>query len=239
MEFTEVKTKKLYRLVVQQIQEMIYEGKLKAGDRLPTERELVKQLNISRASIREALRSLDIMGLVESRPGEGTFITRPRESSDHILTEAFSLGLILEDNVSIELLDFRRILECGYISLAAQRIDETSLNRLEDYCKKMSGPSGDEKENINADTMFHMEIARASKNQIVYDVALFFFKALNFHIKTIRIHFAHEPKVMSSFVEQHRKILAALKNHDPETAVNAMRFHLDYVEKLIRKEIKG
>lgn len=239
MEFTEVKAKKLYRLVVQQIQEMIYEGKLKAGDRLPTERELVKQLNISRASVREALRSLDIMGLVESRPGEGTFITRPRESSDHILTEAFSLGLILEDNVSLDLLDFRRILECGCVSLAAQRIDEVSLSRLENYCKKMSNFYGNKKESIDADTMFHMEIAQASKNQIVYDVALFFFKALNFHIKTIRTRFAHEHQTMSSFVEQHRKILTALKAHDPETAISAMRSHLDYVEKLIRKEIKS
>ena len=77
--FISVKNKKVYEEVIEQIKDMIYNGILKKGDKLPSERDMVEELQVSRTSVREALRSLEVIGLIESRQGEGNFI---KESLD-------------------------------------------------------------------------------------------------------------------------------------------------------------
>src|SRR6056297_4335974 len=108
MEFKQIKNNKVYEQIIEQIRELIYEGELKKGDRLPSERQLKKDLGVSRASIREAFSALEMIGLIESRPGEGTFI---KERFDDNLVDPLSLVLILNENVEEELLELRRVLE--------------------------------------------------------------------------------------------------------------------------------
>lgn len=236
MEFKQIKNNKVYEQVIEQIRQMIYEGELKKGDKLPSERELKKQLGVSRASIREAFSALEMIGLIESRPGEGTFI---RDCFDEDIFNPLSLILLLNDNVAEELLELRRVLEIDCVKLAAERASETEIKELESYIEDLLSSSGYEEESIKADKMFHYTVARASGNKVLLFFMRSISEAMDFHIKNTRTKLVSKEETMSDFAEQHKQIFEALKEHNPERAAAEMKNHLDYVEKLINKEIEG
>lgn len=236
MDFEPIKTSKVYEEVINQIKKMIYEGNLKRGDKLPSERELKANLNVSRASIREAFSALEMIGLIESRPGEGTFI---KSNPDKNLLEPLSLALLLEEDVEQELLELRRVLEIDCVKLAAERINEKELERLLEILEKMETRTGFEEESIELDRDFHHTIAKAGKNNVLFYVMTSIMEAMDFHIKHTRTKLVSRPETMNQFTIQHRKIFEAIKNNDSEAAMTNMREHLDYVEKLINREIEG
>ena len=231
--FKPIKSIKVYEQVIDQIKEMIYTGQLKRGDKLPSERELRAQLHVSRASIREAFRVLEMIGLIESRPGEGTFI---KDSQDSIGLEPLSLILMLEDNLSLELLELRRLLEIESVQLAADRATEEELEEINKYNKILADSAGHEDYSIKADSMFHFTIAKASKNKVLYDVMMAISEAMDFHIKYTRTKLVSEKTSMMKFVEHHHNIYMALKERNKGKAAEEMKTHLNYVEELIKKE---
>ncbi len=236
MEFEPIKTRKVYEEVIEQIKDMIYRGDLRRGDKLPSERKLKDDLNVSRASIREAFSALEMIGLIESRPGEGTFI---KEEPDKNLLEPLSMSLILEENVAQELIELRKVLEVDCVRLAADRINEYELNKLSTILAKMEQRSGFEEESIELDRDFHHTIARAGKNKVLYYVMTSIMDAMDFHIKHTRTKLVSREETMDQFTMQHRKIYENIETGDVEGAMEEMRSHLEYVEKLINREIKG
>jgi GntR family transcriptional regulator, transcriptional repressor for pyruvate dehydrogenase complex len=236
MEFKPIKNSKIYEQVIEQIKSLIFEGKIKKGDRLPSERSLKEQLNISRASIREAFSALEMIGLIESRPGEGTFI---KSDLDRNILEPLSLMLLLQDNIVEELLELRRVLEVDCVRLAAERSNDSELEEMEKQIKDLAESSGFEEKSIRADRQFHYTIARSSKNNVLYNVMVSISEAMDYHIKNTRTKLVSHKSTMENFVWQHRDIFQAIKDRDPEEAMKAMHNHLDYVEKLIKREIKG
>ncbi len=236
MDFEPIKTSKVYEEVINQIKDMIYEGNLKRGDKLPSERELKTNLNVSRASIREAFSALEMIGLIESRPGEGTFI---KNEPDKNLLEPLSLILLLEEDVEQELLELRRVLEIDCVKLAAERINEDELDKLAVILENMEERTGFEEESIELDRDFHHTIAKAGKNSVLFYVMTSIMDAMDFHIKHTRTKLVSRPETMDQFTIHHRKIYRAIKKKDSELAMNNMREHLDYVEKLINREIEG
>ncbi|PUU92261.1 FadR/GntR family transcriptional regulator [Halanaerobium sp.] len=236
MEFKQIKNNKVYEQIIEQIRELIYEGELKKGDKLPSERQLKKDLGVSRASIREAFSALEMIGLIESRPGEGTFI---RDSFDEDIFNPLSLILLLNDNVAEELLELRRVLEIDCVKLAAERATEAEIEELQSYIEDLLSSSGYEEESIKADKMFHYTIARASGNKVLLFFMRSISEAMDFHIKNTRTKLVSKKETMTDFASQHQQIFKALKEHNPEQAAAEMKNHLDYVEKLINKEIEG
>jgi GntR family transcriptional repressor for pyruvate dehydrogenase complex len=236
MEFKQIKNNKVYEQIIEQIRELIYEGELKKGDKLPSERQLKKDLGVSRASIREAFSALEMIGLIESRPGEGTFI---RDSFDEDIFNPLSLILLLNDNVAEELLELRRVLEIDCVKLAAERATAAEIEEMESYIEDLLSSSGYEDESIKADKMFHYTIARASGNKVLLFFMRSISEAMDFHIKNTRTKLVSKEETMSDFARQHQRIFKALKDHDSEKAGAEMKNHLDYVEKLINKEIEG
>ena len=234
MDFKQIKNNKVYEQIIEQISELIYEGELKKGDRLPSERQLKKDLGVSRASIREAFSALEMIGLIESRPGEGTFI---RNSFDEDIFNPLSLVLLLNDNVAEELLELRRVLEIDCVKLAAQRATEEQIAEMGSYIDDLLSSSGYEEESIKADKMFHYTIARASGNKVLLFFMRSISEAMDFHIKNTRTKLVSTEKTMQDFALQHQQIFKGIKDHAPEKAAAAMKAHLDYVEKLINKEI--
>lgn len=234
MEFKPIKNKRVYVQVIDQIKKLIYDGELKRGDKLPSERKLREQLNVSRASIREAFSALEMIGLIESRHGEGTFI---KENIDKNILEPLSLLLLLEENSKEELVELRRVLEVDAVRLAAERISAEELKELEEYIDMLSSSSGVEEKSIEADRKFHYTIAKACKNKVLYYTMISISEAMDFHIKYTRTKLVSSQKTISQFLEQHQTIYEAIKNHDGNAAMQAMQQHLDYVEKLINKEI--
>lgn len=138
-DFKVIKRRRLYQDVVGQIHDLIRDGTLKPGDRLPPERELAEQFEVSRSSIREAMRALELQGLVASRPGSGTFVsTDSLESLVAII--ASSLG------GAREYLDYtfevRRLLEPQIAALAAERATEADINRIAEALEHQGGDRG-------------------------------------------------------------------------------------------------
>jgi len=236
MKFEPIKTEKVYEKVIEQIKTMIYNGELRRGDKLPSERALKKQLGVSRASIREAFSALEMIGLIESRPGKGTFI---KEQADKNLLEPLSLVLLLEDNVASELLEVRKVVETDCVRLAAKRIDEEELEFLRSVLDKMKGKTGFEEESIELDRDFHYSVARAAQNKVLYYLMTSIMDALDFHIKYTRTKLVSKEETMNEFTVQHEKIFKAIEDGDSKRAINEMNNHLNYVEKLINREIEG
>jgi len=164
--FTPVKNTKVYEQVIEQIKYMIVSGELKKGDRLPPERELVERLQVSRTSVREALRALQIIGLVECKQGGGNFI---REQFEDNLIEPLSLMFTLQDSRNSEILELRRVLEVETASLAARSITDEELNALAEIIAGMKSHP-DEQENVVLDKRFHYIIARASRNNLIVSI---------------------------------------------------------------------
>ena len=236
MNFKPIKNNKVYEQVVAQITDMIYEGKLQKGDKLPSERKLKEQLGVSRASIREAFSALEMLGLIQSRPGEGTFI---KEEPDENLIKPLSLILLLNENIVEELVELRRVLEVDCVRLAADRATDEEITEMKSYIDKLADSSGYEDTSIKADRRFHYTIARASKNQVLYYVMTSISEAMDFHIKNTRTELVSHQATMKNFLLQHERIFTGIKNRDPEQAMREMQNHLDYVEKLIKQEIDG
>jgi len=236
MDFKPIRTSKVYEQVIEQIKDMIYRGDLKRGDKLPSERELKENLDVSRASIREAFSALEMIGLIESRPGEGTFIKTDAEDN---LLEPLSLVLLLEENVAQELIEVRKVLETDCVKLAAERIEEEEVEKLSDLLQKMKERTGFEQESIELDRDFHHTIAEAARNKVLFYVMTSIMDAMDFHIKHTRTKLVSRPETMDQFTVQHEKIFQAVRDGDQEKAMEHMSNHLDYVEKLINREIEG
>ena len=236
MDFKPIKNNKVYEQVIEQIKDLIYQGKIKRGDKLPSERTLKEQLNVSRASIREAFSALEMIGLIDSRPGEGTFIKKLPAKN---LLEPLSLNLLLEENVAEELVELRRVLEVDCVRLAVGRITEEELAEMGQHIIDLSNSSGFEEKSIAADKLFHYTIAKASKNKVLYFTMIAISEAMDFHIKNTRTKLVSNKATMDEFVRQHCRIFNAIKEHSVEKAMSERKDHLDYVEKLIKRESAG
>src|SRR6266851_3407107 len=123
-----INSPRIYEEIVRQIRTLISEGKLKSGDRLPPERDLAERFRVSRASVREALRSLESMGLIEIRLGEGTFV---REISVDSLIEPLALVILTQREAVGELFEARRLLEPPIAGLAARRSTKEEVQEME------------------------------------------------------------------------------------------------------------
>src|SRR5437867_8832817 len=128
MEVAPIKSTRIYEEIVRQVKQMIAEGRLKSGDRLPPERDLAEKFVVSRSSVREALRALESLGLVEIRPGEGTFV---REVSVESLIEPLALMMFSQRGALAELFGAWCLLEPGLAALAESRATLGEVSELE------------------------------------------------------------------------------------------------------------
>lgn len=229
--FTPVKNQKVYEVVIEQIKEMIKTGKLKKGDKLPPERELVEELKVSRASIREALRALEILGLVESRHGDGNFI---RDNFEDSLLEPVSLMFMLEESSPKDILELRMVLETETAMLAAERIDADTLNGIKLIIDKFKATT-DEKLNTELDVEFHHKIAQASKNLLLVNILSATSVLIDTFIIDARCKIMKDENNKEKLVKQHESIYEALLNGDAADAAERMREHLEFINKSIFK----
>jgi GntR family transcriptional regulator, transcriptional repressor for pyruvate dehydrogenase complex len=202
---------------------LITERHLKAGDRLPPERELAQAMGVSRSSLREALRALSLLGVTEMRQGDGTYLTALDPDA---LMRPFGLVLALSDGQLQELFEARRVIEPGLAALAAERIDEPTLDALRTCVHDSAAAVGDEEAFMRADLELHGLIARAASNSILWHVI----GSISGMGVASRRRTTSLPGVQSQSVEDHRAIVAALEARDPEAAAAAMLCHLENVQ---------
>ncbi|PXV95692.1 GntR family transcriptional regulator [Lachnotalea glycerini] len=225
--FSPIKNIKVYEQVIEQIKEMIDKGTLKKGDKLPSERDLVEQLQVSRASIREALRALEVIGLIECRQGEGNFI---KSSFQDNLFEPLSIMFMLEGINSEEILELRKILEVGASGLAAKRITKEQLMELKEIIKRFEDCE-DEEVNVTIDKEFHYKIAEYSGNALIFNILRTVSILVDDFIKDARKLIIVQKENREVLFSQHKEIYVAIELHNSVAARRAMREHLDYTNK--------
>src|ERR687896_2010650 len=152
-----VKKIRLYEEVVGQLHQLIEAGKLKVGDRLPSERELAETFRVSRSSVREAIKTLENEGLVMTRQGSGTFITAVTvEAIIQPLASLLSRG----KDALIDLFEMRRLVEPGIAALAAERATPADIVRLKEICAAQEQQINHDTSAVDSDAAFHLTIGR-------------------------------------------------------------------------------
>jgi GntR family transcriptional regulator, transcriptional repressor for pyruvate dehydrogenase complex len=231
MEFKEIqkfKFKKKSSFIAEQIIHQIKNNSTNTGQKLPSERELSEMMKVSRPSVREALSALQIVGILESRPGAGIYVTE-RGSSEVILQRA--LSLLEEADSPYEDIQLRKVFEIGCIYLAiknATEVDITSIKAAWNEHKNF----GDKhlfKEFIQSSTQFHMSIAQATRNKTIIN----FMKSLILMVENplwlgMRIRFFEEdPERINSRIKLHSEIVNAIELRSIEEAMELMEKHFD------------
>jgi len=224
-DFEVVRKNKVYEEVAQQIERLILK-KLRPGDKLPSERELAEMLKVSRSSIRDAIRGLELRGLVEPRQGAGTIV---RESAVEPLANPFASALKRRKEMVSELLDFRKMLEPPLAARAATHASADEISELEEILQRQEAKQSQGEPAVAEDAEFHYSVALASGNGVVLKVLDIIMDLLR---DTRERSLQVEGRPQKSLAG-HRRILAAIKRHDAEGAKSAMRRHIEDVEEII------
>jgi GntR family transcriptional repressor for pyruvate dehydrogenase complex len=203
--------------------DLIRAEQLRPGDKLPAERELAAAMHVSRPVLREALRALAIMNVVEIRQGAGTYITalEPQALVSH-LDFVFS-----KDPVALaQVIETRRVVESGNVRLAATRATDDQLERMRALLDELRVAVADADRFSTLDIAFHDAVCEAAGNFLLAQ----FMQIINTLAKVSRERTGAGRATREQALADHRAILAALAAHDPDASEAAMRAHLDHVE---------
>ena len=222
-----IKTKKIYEQIVDQIGLLVAEGQLKPGDRLPSERELVDRFQVSRASIREAISALEMMGLIEVRSGEGTYI---RQINIDSVIAPLAWMLFIEKDTDLELYEVRKILEVQAAGVAAERAQEDEIRDMYEALEVMRMDLEKHRLGEEADHHFHYAIARATHNKILIRLMNTISDTMKKTLKSSRSKLYEDRTTPERLYQEHFDLYEAIKNHNVLDAQQLMLDHLVGVE---------
>jgi GntR family transcriptional repressor for pyruvate dehydrogenase complex len=226
MDLAPIKSTRIYEEIVRQVKQMITEGRLKSGDQLPPERDLAEKFVVSRTSVREALRALESLGLIEIRPGEGTFV---RKVSIDALVEPLALLLTSHREAIAELFEARRLLEPALAALAAARATRDEIQEMERILEEQAEEIAAGKTGLAQDAAFHTAIGAAAHNRAITRIA----HAIMDLLTQSREEALNTPGRPTRSHQDHRRILAAITARDERAARQAMLEHVEAVEVLV------
>lgn len=217
----QIDRRRLRDQIVDQLISMIVSGKLRRGDKLPSEHVLMKQFGVGRSSLREATGALSLMGVLTVRPGYGTHVTVPPEE---FLAKPLSWGLMImgRDRVR-ELIEARIFLEKTIVGLAAERATEEDITEIRHHQAQLRPTKKPGQKTIQADLSFHTALAKASHNAVL----MRFLSELR-HL--MRSWMEQKQRIVGAYDlvrEQHDEILCAIEAHDVERAQSALCNHLE------------
>jgi GntR family transcriptional repressor for pyruvate dehydrogenase complex len=220
--FVPIKNKKVYEYVIEQIKDMIMDGELHIGDQLPSERDLSEKLGVCRASVREALRAMEIIGLIEIRQGEGSYITGNMEAS---LFEPLSMMFVLRKGDPMDILQLRMIIEVEAASMAAQKITEEQTKELSDILINLTAAVTEE-ESVLYDTQLHYKIAEISGNYLIITLLNTLASLISRFIKNARGMILVGEDNKETLIMEHKEICDAIIARDSSRATSAMKTHM-------------
>ncbi|WP_432470680.1 FadR/GntR family transcriptional regulator [Amphritea sp. HPY] len=228
LEIEPVAQRSLSSQIADQIRQAIMDGSLKADDRLPTEGELAQRYQVSRPTIREALKRLAAQNLVRSRRGPtgGTFINRPSAADlSDALSSATTLLVGMDAFSMDEINQTRLLMEQNCIRLAADAITSEQLQQLEQELDTQQQPQLSPEEFCASDVRFHRTIAEASANQLLSFIMFSIIEALQPISNMVTFRFRER----SVIIDQHQRMLRALQNSDAELACAVLREQINYL----------
>ncbi|MGM0480873.1 MAG: pyruvate dehydrogenase complex transcriptional repressor PdhR [Pseudomonadota bacterium] len=236
MSIETIKVAKISDQIVAQIEAMIVDGRFLAGEKLPSERDLSQQFNVSRPSLREAIQKLEAKGLLQRRQGGGTFVAD--NLSDKVSTPLFEL-LAKHPESQFDLLEFRHALEGISSFYAALRGTEADLDRIKASINSiMATQNKDIPQQAEALVNFYLRIAEASHNVVLLHVVMGMQELLAENIKQNLELLAPTPRVLEQLNQHRSQIAAAIVDGQPEQARDACHQHLSYIEQALLEMTK-
>ena len=231
MEFEKIKQVKFQRkssIIADQILKMIKNGEYKSGAKIPPERTLAEQMGVGRPSIREAISALQIVGILESRPGDGSYVTDPGGFDDLMVR---ALYLLEESQSPLELLQTRKALEIGIVHLAIKKADNKDIQAIKEAWRNKyeKGRSGHLREFILYGREFHLAIARATKSPSIVALLDELIK-LNQQPLFLNMREAYlyaNPLRIELMLELHANIVKAIEDRNSKLAIQGVEEHFD------------
>jgi GntR family transcriptional repressor for pyruvate dehydrogenase complex len=224
--YSTIRSARLYEQITEQIQSRIMTGELRPGDKLPPERELAEQFGVSRTAVREAVKALHEKGLLEVRPGNGTFISNITDTTSEVMRDSLDLivnvGLV---NGLVELMQVRTLLEPGIAALAAEMATEANIQAMQQAVDTMDTALDNADVYVEADLKFHRALATASQNSLITILLDPIVDLLREQRK--RIFLVEGGPERGQY--HHKRILKAVATRQPLAAREAMAVHLKQV----------
>ena len=217
--------------LILQFQDMLREGRIAQGDRLPPERELAAHFNVARSSLRQALKVLEILGVITQRVGDGSYLNSDAAA---LLSVPLEFLFLLDDTSVEDLTELRLLMEPGLASLAAQRATDDDVRMLRRSIRDSKNSDGDKLKLVSSDLLFHRSIFKASKNRTAENL---------FH--NVHRAMAKMMLVTSQLVELehtlafHKPILKAIEQGKSDDAAQLMREHLEDATALLLAKRTG
>lgn len=216
-----MKRTRISEQVASRLESLIRQGVWKPGDLLPSERELAQQFGVSRTAIRDALRSLEILGWIAIRQGEGTRVRGSWSGLERFVSHALERSDLIQD-----LVEFRELMEPQLAALAAKRINAEQLQRLQGIIEEQKKKVNDPLAFLEADLRFHECISEAAGNHLSMEII----KVLYAGLQEVRLRSLSRTFNPEKSLAGHIAILEAIRLRDPQGAFAAMKAHLKDVE---------
>lgn len=218
---------RIYEKVVEKLKESISRGEILPGDPLPSERQLMDDFGVSRSSLREAFRVMELLGLIESVPGKGRFVRHPKPPAED------EKKIRLEDSAVLELMEARRILDPAIAAESAMRATSSDLTRLLRVLTSTEKRLGDPNQRAQSDFDFHLALAEATHNFVFVNIT-----RMNFDLIMAthdKIYNLLDDK--EAFLAEHREMYEAILDHNVELAREMASNHIDRIYKTLHKGI--
>ncbi|MDO5563267.1 MAG: FadR/GntR family transcriptional regulator [Synergistaceae bacterium] len=220
-----MRSTRIYEKVVDRLKASIANGEYMPGDPLPSERNLMEQLGVSRSSLREAFRVMELLGLIESIPGKGRFVRQPQAA------EGEGASIQLEDSAILELMEARRILDPAIAAESAMRATPADLMKIMRVIslteKMMALPSS----RAQADFDFHLALAEATHNFVFVNITRMNFDLILATHDKIYGHLEDK----NAFLNEHRRMYDAIFDHDAEGARQSAAAHIERIYKTLNR----
>jgi DNA-binding FadR family transcriptional regulator len=227
MPFQSIEPRRLYRQIADQIRGLIKSGEFPAGARLPPERDLARQLGVSRPSVREALIALEVEGMVEVRIGSGIYVLAGSGTVP-------GAGLTAEAG-PFELLRARYVVESECAALAAKSARKAHVAAIEEALAEMERELVEAKQPLPGDRLFHIRIAEATGNGALVAVVKMLWEERTGPLYKQLEHHYDSPPLWRAAMAEHRAVMKAIAGHDPAAARTAMQRHLNQAYKRFSK----
>jgi len=218
--------------VIEQVKQQIISGSLNPGDRLPSEQELAVQLGVSRPTVRESLRALTSMNIIETRHGEGSFVASLQAKD---LVEPLNFLLRVDDDAIHQLFEVRAFIEAGSVRLAAERAKPTDIEQLQDLVDAYADHIDDLDQCVQLDLAFHRRIAESADNPILSNLLDSFVTLAT----ESRRRTGSDMATRQRAAHDHGEILQAIVEHNADSAEEAMLRHLEHVSQALRGKGQG
>ncbi len=216
--------------VAQSLLSYLLSGELRPGDRIPSERSLTQILGVGRGAVREALKSLTLLGLLEVRQGDGTYLSRTNSS---LLPRIVEWGIMLGERHILDLVEARQEIEISLAGMAAARRTDDDVERLAEALRAMQDRASDRDAYIEADVNFHMVLADISRNTVLAGV-LGSIRSL-LRVWTTRV--VTDRASVRDSLALHPPVFAAIRDGDPAAARAAMTHHMERATARLRKTL--